>query len=48
MGNKKNGDIVEYGDYRIGLINEETNKALFDNSINSQTINHYHGDYINS
>ncbi|GBC08605.1 hypothetical protein RclHR1_08250002 [Rhizophagus clarus] len=35
MGCKKNGDIVEYGDYRIGLINEETNKALFDTSIHA-------------
>ncbi|RIA85905.1 hypothetical protein C1645_741218 [Glomus cerebriforme] len=42
MGNKKNGDTVEYGDYRIGLINEETNKALFNTPIKAQTMNHYH------
>lgn len=39
MGCKENGDIVEYGDYRIGLINEETNKALFDTST--------HGNHFN-
>jgi hypothetical protein len=39
MGSKNNGDIVEYGDYRIGLINEETNKALFDTSTHGNLIN---------